>query len=123
VADDCLFCKIGAGSIPAPHVFDDELCFAINDIAPKAPTHILVVPREHFSGAPEVTDAREKAVGHLVRVAAQLARQKGLENGGYRLVFNSGPDAGQTVFHLHLHLLGGRPLGEMNGADPKSHLK
>jgi histidine triad (HIT) family protein len=71
-----------------------------------------VIPREHFSGAPEVTEAREKTVGHLVKVAAQLAQAKGLGS-GYRLVLNSGADAGQTVFHLHMHLLGGRPLGEM----------
>lgn len=113
MAADCLFCGIGSGAVPAPHVHDDEHCFAINDIAPKAPVHVLVIPREHFSGAPETTPAREQAVGHLVKVAADLARQKGLEKDGYRLVLNSGPAAGQTVFHLHLHLLGGRPLGDM----------
>jgi histidine triad (HIT) family protein len=113
VSADCLFCKIGAGSIPAPHIYDDPQCYAINDIAPKAPTHILIIPREHFIGAPEVDAAREALTGHLVAVAAQLAREKGLESGGYRLVFNSGPGAGQTVFHLHLHLLGGRALAEM----------
>lgn len=115
MASDCLFCKIGAGSIPAPHIYDDAQCFAIHDIAPKAPTHILVIPREHFAGAPELDPGREALAGHLLKVAADLAREKGLENGGYRLVLNSGPDAGQTVFHLHLHLLGGRPLGEMAG--------
>jgi len=109
---DCLFCKIGSGAIPAPHMHDDETCFAIADIAPKAPVHYLVIPREHFSGAPEVTEQREKLVGHLVAVAAELARQKGLTE-GYRLVLNSGSDAGQTVFHLHLHLLGGRALETM----------
>lgn len=112
MSSDCLFCKIGSGAIPAPHVHDDELCFAIADIAPKAPTHLLIIPREHFSGAPEVTDGREKTVGHLVQVAAKLAKARGLE-GGYRLVMNSGADAGQTVFHLHMHLLGGRALGDM----------
>lgn len=110
---DCLFCRIGSGAIPAPHVHDDDLCFALADIAPKAPVHILVIPREHFSGAPEANEAREKLIGHLVKVAADLARQKGLEPEGYRLVINSGAHAGQTVFHLHLHLLGGRPLAEM----------
>lgn len=113
MAADCLFCKIATGSIPAPHIHDDAQCYAIDDIAPKAPTHILIIPREHFAGAPEVSAEREALVGHLVRVAAQLAREKGLEKGGYRLVFNSGADAGQTVFHLHLHLLGGQALGEM----------
>jgi histidine triad (HIT) family protein len=113
VPDDCLFCRIGSGAIPAPHLHDDELCFAIADIAPKAPTHLLVIPREHFSGAPEMNEGREALVGHLVRVASQLARQEGLETDGYRLVLNSGAAAGQTVFHLHLHLLGGKKLGEM----------
>ncbi len=112
-AEGCLFCKIGSGAVPAPHVHDDELCYAIADIAPKAPVHLLVIPREHFSGAPEVTAEREKLVGHLVAVAAELARQQGLEGDGYRLVLNSGAAAGQTVFHLHLHLLGGRPLESM----------
>ena len=110
---DCLFCKIGEGKIPAPHIHDDELCYALNDIAPKAPTHVLIIPREHFSGAPEMNEAREKTAGHLLTVAARIARERGLEPDGYRLVFNSGAHAGQTVFHLHLHLLGGRPLGEM----------
>jgi diadenosine tetraphosphate (Ap4A) HIT family hydrolase len=113
VASGCLFCRIGAGEVPAPHLFDDERCFAIADIAPKAPLHLLVIPREHFSGAPEVGAEREALVGHLVSVAAELARQRGVEPGGYRLVLNSGAHAGQTVFHLHLHLLGGAPLGEM----------
>lgn len=111
--EGCLFCKIGSGAIPAPHLHDDELCFAIADIAPKAPVHLLVIPREHFSGPPEVSGGREKLLGHLVAVAAGLARQRGLEPEGYRLVLNSGIAAGQTVFHLHLHLLGGATLGAM----------
>jgi diadenosine tetraphosphate (Ap4A) HIT family hydrolase len=111
-AADCLFCKIGSGAIPAPHVHDDDVCFAIADIAPKAPIHLLIIPREHFIGAPEVTDARERTVGHLVQVASKLAQARGLE-GGYRLVMNTGADAGQTVFHLHMHLLGGRALRDM----------
>jgi diadenosine tetraphosphate (Ap4A) HIT family hydrolase len=109
----CIFCSIAAGGIPALRLHEDELCFAIADIAPKAPIHLLLVPKEHVSGPPDVTPAREALTGHLVAVAARLAREKGLEPGGYRLVINSGPDAGQTVFHLHLHLLGGRALAEM----------
>lgn len=115
MADDCLFCRIGQGLIPAPHIHDDELCYALNDIEPKAPTHLLIIPREHFIGAPEVTEAREKLLGHLVKVAGDLARQRGLEKAGYRLVINHGPDADQSVFHLHLHLLAGRSLGPMVG--------
>ena len=120
MAEDCLFCKIGAGTIPAPHLHDDALCYAIADIAPKAPVHLLVIPREHLHGVNALDAAREALGGHLLRVAADLARQKGLEKNGFRLVFNSGADAGQTVFHLHLHLLGGQPLGVMNGPTDKT---
>jgi diadenosine tetraphosphate (Ap4A) HIT family hydrolase len=113
MAADCLFCRIVSGGIPAAMLHDDALCVAIADIAPKAPVHLLVLPKEHFSGAPEIGPEREALVGHLVKVAADLARQKGLEPGGYRIVINSGAHGGQTVFHLHVHLLGGRPLAEM----------
>ena len=113
MAADCLFCRIISGGIPAARLHEDPLCVAIADIAPKAPVHLLVLPKEHFSGAPEITGNREALVGHLVKVAADLARQKGLEPDGYRIVLNSGAHGGQTVFHLHVHLLGGRPLAEM----------
>jgi len=108
-----IFTKIGNKEIPADLVYEDEVCFAFKDIEPKAPTHLLIVPREEFASANEVDERREKLVGHLVRVAAELAKQRGLSQSGYRLVFNTGSNAGQTVFHLHLHLLGGRPLHEM----------
>jgi len=103
---DCLFCRIASGAIPAPRLHEDARCIAIADIAPKAPVHLLVIPIEHIASASGVDEAR-------VRVAADLARERGLEAGGYRLVLNHGPQAGQTVFHLHLHLLGGRDLGAM----------
>lgn len=110
---DCLFCRIANGAIQVPKLHEDERCIAIADIAPKAPTHLLVLPKEHFSGPSEISPAREALVGHMVAVAARLATQAGLEPNGYRLVINNGAHAGQTVFHLHLHLLGGRALGEM----------
>ena len=110
---DCLFCKIIAGQIPSQKAYEDEACYAFHDIAPKAPTHILFVPREHFASASEVDEAREKLAGHLVRVAATVAKERGLGQSGYRLVLNAGPNAGQTVFHLHLHLLGGKPMPDM----------
>jgi histidine triad (HIT) family protein len=110
---DCLFCKIIAGQIPATKVYEDEYCFAFKDIAPKAPVHDVFVPREHFSSALEVNEAREKLIGHLVRVASMVAKQKGIDQSGYRLVLNTNADAGQTVFHLHLHLMGGQALGPM----------
>lgn len=108
-----IFTKISKKEIPADLVYEDEVCFAFKDNAPKAPTHLLIVPREELASTNEVNEAREKLVGHLVRVAALLAKERGLSQSGYRLVFNTGPHAGQTVFHLHLHLLGGRPLHKM----------
>jgi histidine triad (HIT) family protein len=109
----CLFCDIVSGAIPAERLHEDEQCIAIRDIAPRAPVHLLLLPREHFSSASEVSGPREALVGHLVHVAAQLARSRGLDAEGYRLVFNHGHNAGQTVHHLHLHLLGGRVLEGM----------
>ena len=110
---DCLFCRIVAGSVPAAKLHDDDRCIAIADIAPKAPVHLLVLPKEHLGGAPEIDGNKEALAGHLVRTAADLAREKGLEPDGYRIVINSGTHGGQTVGHLHVHLLGGRLLGVM----------
>ena len=110
---DCLFCKIIAGQIPSSKVYEDEQCLAFLDIAPKAPLHIVFVPKEHFSGSLEITEAREKIVGHLARAAAQVAKDKGISENGFRLVMNTNSHAGQTVFHLHMHLLGGMALGAM----------
>jgi histidine triad (HIT) family protein len=105
-----LFCQIVQGEIPATVVYKADGVTAFRDIAPQAPTHVLVVPDQHVGGAAEVTAADEAIVGRLVRVAAELARQEGIEERGYRLIVNQGQDAGQTVPHLHVHLLGGRPL-------------
>jgi len=120
----CLFCKIIEGQIPSAAVYQDDLTYAFADINPKAPVHVLVVPREHIGSLDEaglddtnVADTnvagtsapRHALLGHLLSVAAKIARQKGLTN-GYRVVVNTGPDGGQTVDHLHLHLMGGRGL-------------
>ncbi len=113
MSSDCIFCKILKKEIPSTKVYEDESCYGFVDIAPKAPVHCLFIPREHFASAAEVNEAREKAVGHLVKAAAEVARLKGIETSGYRLVFNTNQDAGQIVYHLHLHLLGGEPLGSM----------
>ena len=103
---DCLFCRIVRGEIPSRKVAEDAGIFAFEDIAPKAPTHILVVPKEHVS---RIADARDaNALGEVFLAAARIAREKGLEH--YRLVVNNGEEAGQSVFHLHVHLLGGRPM-------------
>ena len=106
---NCLFCKIIAGDIPSNKVYEDETVYAFRDIAPQAPTHILVIPKAHISGMSEVTAENAALAGHCLAVAAQVAKAEGLE-GGYRIVSNCGDDADQTVHHLHFHILGGRKL-------------
>jgi len=106
---NCLFCKIVEGSIPSTAVYSDETCYAFADIQPKAPAHVLIVPRRHIASIAEAAPSDESLLGHLMLVAAQIARDKGLGN-GYRVVTNIGSDGGQSVDHLHLHLLGGRAL-------------
>jgi histidine triad (HIT) family protein len=105
----CLFCKIAEGSIPSTPVYQDELCYAFSDIHPQAPVHILIIPREHFSSLDSTNAEDRDLLGHLLNTAALIARDKGLAK-GYRVVINTGEDGGQTVDHLHLHLLGGRHL-------------
>jgi histidine triad (HIT) family protein len=107
---DCLFCRIIAGEIPAEIVHTDDASVAIRDINPQAPTHILVIPREHIESLDEASQRDEATLGHLLRVAARLANQEGLSESGYRTVINTGAGAGQSVFHLHVHLLGGRQM-------------
>jgi histidine triad (HIT) family protein len=106
---DCLFCRIVRGEIPSKKVHEDQETFAFEDINPQAPTHVLIVPKKHIPGLRETTAADAEIIGKCHLVAAQIARARNIEN-GYRTVYNVGPGAGQTVFHLHLHLLGGRPL-------------
>ena len=106
---DCLFCKIVRGEIPAKKVFEDEHTFAFEDIQPKAPTHVLIIPKKHIRGLKEATAEDAELIGKLNLVAAQIGRERGIED-GYRTVLNVGPGAGQSVFHLHVHLLGGRDL-------------
>jgi histidine triad (HIT) family protein len=106
---DCLFCKIIDGTIPSTRVFEDEQCIAFADIHPQAAVHLLVVPRKHVASLGEAVAEDRALLGHLLWVVAKLARQKGLGN-GYRAVINTGDDGGQTVAHLHVHLLGGRPM-------------
>jgi len=106
---DCLFCRIGAGEIPATKVHEDEVVIAIRDINPQAPTHVLLMPRQHVASAADLSEADAPLLGRLFTVAAELARAEGLE-AGWRLVANVGADGGQTVDHLHLHLLGGRQM-------------
>ncbi len=108
MSTDCLFCKIIRKEIPAKLVAEDEHCVAFRDINPQAPTHILVVPREHVANLNAARDA--EMLGRLTLMAAELAKKEGISESGWRTVMNTGPGAGQTVFHIHLHLLGGRPM-------------
>ena len=105
----CIFCKIVAGEIPSTKVYEDETVLAFRDINPMAPTHILVIPKAHIPSVAAITPENSAVVSHLFEVIAAVAQQEGLEN-GYRVVSNCGPDAGQTVPHLHFHILGGRAL-------------
>jgi histidine triad (HIT) family protein len=107
---NCLFCRIAEGEIPAEVVYQDEQAVAFRDINPQAPTHFLVIPREHIESLDEASQRDEAPLGHLLRVAARLANSEGLSESGYRTVINTGAGAGQSVFHLHLHVLGGRTL-------------
>jgi histidine triad (HIT) family protein len=108
--DDCLFCKIAAGKIPAKLVHEDDETVAFVDINPQAPTHLLVIPRKHIPTANDLTPADDALLGKLFRVAAKLAADRGIALEGWRAVVNTNRGAGQTVFHLHLHLLGGRTM-------------
>jgi histidine triad (HIT) family protein len=107
---DCLFCKIIDRKIPASLVYEDARVLAFNDINPQAPTHVLVIPKRHIESLNEISTEDDQLVGEVVRRAAAIAKDRGLSDGGFRTVFNTNRDAGQTVFHVHLHLLGGRPM-------------
>jgi histidine triad (HIT) family protein len=106
----CLFCRIIAGEIPADVVYQDERSVAFRDVNPQAPAHLLVIPRDHMESLDEASQRDEALLGHLLRIAARIANEQGLSESGYRTVINTGAGAGQSVFHLHLHVLGGRPL-------------
>ncbi|MDQ3938300.1 MAG: histidine triad nucleotide-binding protein [Chloroflexota bacterium] len=110
-SDDCLFCRIAAGDVSADIIQQDELVVAFRDISPKAPTHILLIPRQHIGSAAELDDEHAHVLGRLFAVAARLARDEGVVERGFRVVTNAGRGAGQSVPHLHFHLLGGRSLG------------
>ena len=107
---DCIFCKIIAGDIPSQRVYEDESVFAFRDISPQAPVHILIVPKEHVASTAELTESNSHLVAKCFEAIAKIAGSEGLDS-GFRVITNSGPDGGQTVFHLHFHLLGGRALG------------
>ncbi len=108
MSQDCLFCKIVEGEIPAKLVYEDAVCVAFNDINPQAPTHILIIPRKHIVSMNEANEGDKEILGHLLLKAGWIARESDFAENGYRTVINTNDDGGQTVFHLHVHLLGGR---------------
>jgi len=109
-SENCIFCKIIAGEIPSTKVYTDDLVTAFRDINPAASTHVLIIPNRHIASVNDLTAADEPLVGHLFSVARQIAEAEGVAKSGYRLIINTGPDSGQVVFHLHLHLLGGQRM-------------
>ncbi|MCA1589408.1 MAG: histidine triad nucleotide-binding protein [Acidobacteria bacterium] len=106
--EDCIFCKIAAGEIQSTKIFEDEVCLAFNDLSPQAPTHILIVPRDHIDSLAAAQKTDLDTLGHLLLAAASIAREKKFSDAGFRIVINTNSDGGQTVFHLHVHLLAGR---------------
>jgi histidine triad (HIT) family protein len=113
VSDDCLFCRIVAGEIPATVVYENEDVLAFRDMGPQAPTHVLVIPRAHHPNAAALAEADPVLAGAVLAAAGVVAKAEGLAEDGYRVIFNTGPHALQTVFHVHAHVLGGEPLGPM----------
>ena len=108
--DDCIFCKIADGRIPSAKVFEDDVCVAFDDLSPQAPVHILIIPREHVDSLDTAGEEHKNVLGHLLLTAGEIARDKGFAEDGYRVVINTNADGGQTVYHLHVHLLAGRPF-------------
>ena len=107
---ECIFCKIAAKKIPAKIIYEDDLALAFEDINPQAPVHTLIIPKKHISTALDIVEGDHVLIGHLFKVSAQIAKDKGIAEKGFRLVMNTHADAGQAVFHIHLHLLGGRAM-------------
>lgn len=107
-AEDCIFCKIVNGTVPATKIHEDDICVAFDDLSPQAPTHILIIPKQHVDSLNKAEANHKETLGHLLFSAAEIARGKGFAEDGYRVVINTNSDGGQTVFHLHVHLLAGR---------------
>lgn len=110
MSQDCIFCRIASGEVPSTKVYEDDNCVAFNDLSPQAPTHILVIPRRHIDSLDKAGQGDRDMLGQLLLAAANIAREKNFAEPGYRVVVNTNGDGGQTVFHLHLHLLAGRPF-------------
>jgi histidine triad (HIT) family protein len=115
MAEECIFCRIVAGEVPSDIVYKDEDFLAFRDISPQAPTHVLVIPKTHIPSSAELTEGQQGLVGRLIIIAKNLAEKEGIAKRGYRLVISCGPEGGQVVPHLHLHLIGGRKLNDRLG--------
>jgi histidine triad (HIT) family protein len=115
MAEECIFCRIVAGEVPSDIVYQDEDFLAFRDISPQAPTHVLVIPKTHIASSAELTEGQQGLVGRLIIIAKNLAEKEGVAERGYRLVINCGPDGGQVVPHLHLHIIGGKRLDDKIG--------
>ena len=113
MSQECIFCRIGSGQIESDILYRDDNCFVIRDIAPKAPVHLLVIPDQHFTYLTDLTPEHYQMLGGMFQAAEEMARREGVSDSGYRLIINQGDDAGQQLPHLHLHLLGKKPLGAM----------
>lgn len=108
--DNCIFCDIAEGKSPTEFVYEDDICVAFDDINPQAPTHIVVIPREHIASLDKARNKHQETLGYLLMITAEIAREQGFAEDGYRVVINTNANGGQTVFHLHAHLLAGRPF-------------
>ncbi len=115
MAEPCIFCRIIAGEVPSDIVYQDEDFLAFRDISPQAPTHVLIIPKTHIASLAQLTEEQQELAGRLIIIARKLAEKEGIAKRGYRLVINCGPEGGQLVPHLHLHLIGGRKLGDRFG--------
>jgi histidine triad (HIT) family protein len=115
MAGQCIFCRIVAGEVPSDIVYQDEDFLAFRDISPQAPTHVLIIPKTHITSLDQLTEEQQELTGRLIIIAKKLAEKEGIAKRGYRLVINCGPEGGQLVPHLHLHLIGGRKLGDRLG--------
>ena len=115
MAEQCIFCRIVAGEVPSDIVYQDEGFLAFRDISPQAPTHVLIIPKTHITSLAQLTEEQQELAGRLIIIARKLAEKEGIGKRGYRLVINCGPEGGQLVPHLHLHLIGGRKLGDRFG--------
>lgn len=113
MAEECIFCKIASGKIPSEKVFENETVVAFNDINPKAPTHVLLVPKEHFPSLNEIPAEKVNVIVSVFQAAREIAKKTGIDKDGYRVIVNTNKAAGQEVFHLHFHIMGGRQLGSM----------